>query len=172
MENIEIKARYSDLRKGGTIARSMGARYVGRYVQVDTYFRTVKGRLKLRESSGGVSHLIPYMRANTKGPKASFYQVLTISDPQTVKRIFSHLLGVSTSVRKVRRVYLKGNVRIHLDAVSKLGNFIEFEAVIKRPSATARKRARQKVVLFMRRFGIKPAHLVRQSYRELMKFGP
>ena len=105
---------------------------------------------------------------NIKGPKACSYQFIRISNPKMAKRIFSHLLGVDAVVRKTRRIYLKRNIRIHLDSVSKLGKFIEFEAVLKRPSAEAKKRARQEVALLMKKFGIKPRQLMRQSYRELI----
>ena len=171
MENIEIKARYRDLKKGGDIARSMGAKYAGKHMQIDTYFRTKKGRLKLRETSIGKPCLIPYMRPSARGPKTCSYQLISVSDPGATKRIMSRILGVDAIVRKVRSIYLKGNVRIHLDKVAKLGNFLEFEAVIKRPSVGARKRARLELALLMRQFGVKPGHLVRHSYRELIKSG-
>ena len=64
MPNIEIKARYADLAKGRRIAEGLNAKWVGRDRQVDTYFRTREGRLKLRESSLSGTQLIPYRRAD------------------------------------------------------------------------------------------------------------
>ena len=39
-------------------------------------------------------------------------------------------LAVRIVVRKVRELYILGNVRIHLDQVEGLGSFLEFEALV------------------------------------------
>ncbi len=49
--NFEIKARCDDLAALRERARALATGYVGVDDQVDTYFRTRRGRLKLRESS-------------------------------------------------------------------------------------------------------------------------
>lgn len=51
MPNIEIKAIYHNLDQAKKIAIEIGAKYIGRDHQIDTYFYTPNGRLKMRESS-------------------------------------------------------------------------------------------------------------------------
>ena len=76
------------------------------------------------------------------------------------------LLGVAAVVRKQREVLLLGNVRIHLDRVEGLGEFIEFEAVLAEGAAGDSERA--KVQELMARFGIAQSDLEGQAYVDLL----
>ena len=40
------------------------------------------------------------------------------------------MFGEKIVVQKIRKIYLHENVRIHIDQVTNLGNFVELEAVI------------------------------------------
>jgi adenylate cyclase class IV len=115
--------------KARRILDGLGACSVGTDHQVDTYFRTLNGRFKLRESSMSGAQLIPYVRPDLAGPKRSDYILTPIEDVSTCKRLFTSLLGIEAVVHKVREVARLGNIRVHLDSVQSLGNFIEFEAV-------------------------------------------
>lgn len=70
-------------------------------------------------------------------------------------------------VSKARRLFLWEGVRIHLDQVDSLGNFIEFEAVAACESFDL---GRFEVLLadLRRSFGIEDAHLVGESYSDLV----
>lgn len=166
MPNIEIKARYKDLEKGRRIARRLGARHLGRDHQVDTYFKTAAGRLKLRESSLSGGQLIPYLRSDRTGPKKSDYVLLPAGDPARTKRLLGALLGVDTVVEKRRDIYLVGNVRVHLDEVVGLGTFFELEAVYSDESRAAAHDERRKVLELLRVFEVAPGDLLQGSYRE------
>lgn len=172
MPNIEIKARYADLAKGRRIAESLNAKRVGRDHQVDTYFRTREGRLKLRESSLSGAQLIPYRRADAAGPKLSEYAVLPIQDPALIKPLLVSLLGVGAIVEKDREIFLIDNVRVHLDSVFGLGNFLEFEAVFEDATGERIEAETAKVRELMGRFGITEADLETGSYRELVTVPP
>jgi adenylate cyclase class 2 len=52
-----------------------------------------------------------------------------IDDAQTLLTALTAALGVDVAVTKHRRLFLWQTVRIHLDNVERLGNFIELEAV-------------------------------------------
>ena len=66
--NIEIKARCDDPQRVRTILNDCSADFKGTDHQVDTYFRTDSGRLKLRQ--GNIENsLIYYDRPDTAGPK-------------------------------------------------------------------------------------------------------
>jgi predicted adenylyl cyclase CyaB len=169
MPNIEIKARYSDLAQARRIAKQLKARFVGRAKQVDTFYKVSQGRLKLRESSLKGAELIPYVRPNVRGPKTSQYVVLPVTDPTKTKLLFKGLLGVEGVVEKTRDLFLLGNVRIHLDQVRGLGNFLEFEAVMPKDSAKIRRAETRKVEKLLKIFQVSPKDMIDISYRDMLK---
>ncbi len=136
MRNIELKARYADLPAAMRIAESLGAARAGVERQRDTYFHCPHGRLKLRQRwpEGGERsdrcELIAYRRGDADRPRASDYTVVPVADGEAIGTALADALGTAVIVEKRRTVYLFENVRIHLDEVSGLGTFIEFEAVV------------------------------------------
>jgi predicted adenylyl cyclase CyaB len=170
LPNIEIKAAYSDLRRARAIAERIGARFVGRDHQVDTYFAVPRGRLKLRESSLSGAMLIPYLRADVRGPKKSEYSLLPVNDAARVKGLFDALLGVEAVVVKDRDIYLVDNVRVHLDEVKGQGSFFELEAVY--ADGADVEREEEKVRALLIEFEVKDRDLVEGSYREKLKGKP
>lgn len=163
--NIELKARYPDHEKAAEIAERIGARRVHREIQTDTYFSTGLYRLKLRESSLGDHWLIGYQRPNEPGARKSSYRLEKIPDPGAKRKILARTMGVKTVVRKQRTLYLVGPVRIHLDRVEGLGNFIEFEAVLSAafPDSAAHRRVEE----LREEFGIPDEDLISGSYSDL-----
>ena len=129
-KNLEIKARCEDLKKIRKLLKQLPARLEGRDTQIDTFFHVTNGRLKLRESSLYGALLIPYLRTDTKGPKASEYTLIQAPEALKTKNLLSRILGVRGVIKKKREIYIYRNVRIHLDQVKNLGTFIEFEAVV------------------------------------------
>ena len=164
MPNIEIKVRYPDLEKARRIAQALQTQYVGVLDQTDTYFKTNTGRLKLREFGSGPAQLIPYQKSYAAAPSRSDYALMTVEDPALVKRLFGLLLGIEFVVAKHREVFLIENVRIHLDEVAGLGNFVEFEAVFTTDTHQARALETSKVERLMELFEIKASDLMTQSY--------
>jgi adenylate cyclase class IV len=135
--NIESKTRCADLGEVARLASSLGARYEGRLVQVDTYFRVPFGRLKLREIShvapdgrvSGSAELIRYERPDESGARVSTYErtVIEAVESTKVKLVAAH--GVRGCVRKHRDLWILDSTRIHLDDVEGLGSFVELETV-------------------------------------------
>lgn len=169
MPNIEIKARYADLSKGREIANRNNAKYVGVLHQIDTYFNTAKGRLKLREIPGEGAWLIPYSKSYERRPTRSDYQLLEAQNPDAVKSLFASLVGTRFVVEKTREVFLIDNVRLHLDQVKGLGTFIEFEAVFDNDTAEVRERESRKVAELMQTFGITEADLLTSGYVDMLE---
>jgi len=167
--NVEIKARYPDLKKGRKIAERLGARLAGIDHQRDTYFAVPRGRLKVRESSVKGGELIPYLRPDEGGPKTCEYAVIPLPEPAKTVDLLGEILGVSAVVEKTRAVYLLGNVRIHLDDVKGLGTFLEFEAVCEGESEEEREKNEERVAALIREFGIEDRNLLEGSYHELMR---
>ncbi len=162
MPNIEIKARTTDLTKARVTAQKLQTRYIGFLHQIDTYFHTPSGRLKLREIDGKTFQLIPYAKDYKAGPMRSDYALIEISDAALVKTLFDRILGIEAVVDKRREVFLIDNVRVHLDEVAGLGTFIEFEAVYGADEEVTAQT--EKVARLMETFGIRPGDLCDRSY--------
>jgi predicted adenylyl cyclase CyaB len=128
MQNIELKARVDSLERIAETCRTLGAEPSGTLHQVDTYFHVSGGRLKLRDFRDGRAELIHYHRPDVEGPKRSDYEVVP-TDP-ALGAILGRALGTIATVEKRRDLWMWRNVRIHLDDVKRLGQFLEFEAVV------------------------------------------
>lgn len=168
--NLELKARCPDLAASRRVAKRLATEYVGRDAQVDTYFATRAGRLKLRESSLSGGQLIPYLRPDRPDARRSDYRVIPVPDPEGTRCLLETILGVHRVVRKEREIFLAGNVRIHLDRVEGLGDFVELEAVFDgSPEAEAGEHG--KVARLARALGVRDADRVAVSYEALLGEG-
>lgn len=167
MENIEIKAKFADLDKGVALARTLGATDEGVLHQIDTYFNVREGRLKLREINTERAELIFYKRTDEDGPKSSRYQILPIADPNSFKAMMDEAVGIWTVVEKHRRLFLYDEVRIHLDDVSNLGTFLEFEGVVQ--NEATKDATGEKVRYLLREFSVLEADLLSGSYSDLLQ---
>jgi predicted adenylyl cyclase CyaB len=107
----------------------LGAEAGGMLSQRDTYFHVPRGRLKLREEEGAAAHLIAYERPDLAGQRESRYRIVDVEQPDELVAALSSVLGVKVVIAKERRLFLWKGVRIHLDKVDGLGDFIELEAV-------------------------------------------
>src|SRR5215218_10746980 len=127
--NLELKARDVDPERSLEVCESLGAESRGVLVQEDTYFNVFHGRLKLRREQGATPHLIAYERPDHAGQKESRYRIVEVSEALELQAALAGALGIVAIASKTRRLFVLGNVRIHLDRVEGLGSFIEFEAV-------------------------------------------
>jgi adenylate cyclase, class 2 len=166
LRNIELKARIADPAAAHKVAEVIATKRLGEQRQVDTYFHCQHGRLKLRQIDGLKSELVWYERADHHGPKPSDYQLVPLSNPETLKTALAGALGVRTVVRKRREIFLYHNVRIHLDEVEGLGHFLEFEAVLGRNIDEAT--GQVQLESLMDHFGIAAADLLPASYGDML----
>lgn len=166
MQNIEIKAIYKDHKLLKDLVRKLGAKFDGELHQVDTYFATLSGRLKIREfiNEQREAELIPYLKDYTEGPMKSMYSVLKSHEPANLKIILEKLLGTIAVVDKKREVYLWDNVRIHIDTVKNLGTFMELEAVYDETSEDSRLIEEKKVADLMNKLQVSKESLLNKSY--------
>ena len=163
MRNIELKARLRDRGHALGVCTELGAAPKGDIHQVDTYFVVPRGRLKLREAEPGRTELVFYERPDLPGPKGCDYRL----EPATpgLKTVLAESLGVLAVVEKTRTLFLWENVRIHLDRVAELGDFVEFEAVLDATRNDAD--GHRKLDRLTAAFGLEPADHVPASYLEL-----
>ena len=130
MQNIEIKTRVPELLPIRQAAQSLATDSLPTMRQVDTYFRTERGRLKLRVIDDQSAELIWYERADESSAKLSQYWITPIADWHSLEKSLAGAWGLRTVVDKRREVFFWNNVRIHLDQVVDLGVFVELEAVL------------------------------------------
>lgn len=164
--NIELKARFGELARGHEAAQRLGAVRQADQHQIDTYFHCTRGRLKLREIVGGESQLIAYARPDHAEAKASDYILVAIPQPAALKEALAQAQGQWLVVDKKRAIYLWENVRIHLDEVAGLGNFLEFEAVLGEGHTDEQGHAQLRYLSGA--FGVTAADLLTGSYSDLL----
>ncbi|MGB9134279.1 MAG: class IV adenylate cyclase [Candidatus Bathyarchaeia archaeon] len=164
---VELKAKATDLAGIRKKLTNLGAEQVGIFHQTDTYYLVPKGRLKLREVEGKAeAELIYYEREDTTSPKRSSVSILSIPNPQTLKRILGQILQVKAVVDKVREIYVHEGTQVHLDVVKGLGSFIEFERITTQ-NAGQQEKDLARLERLRQQMGISSESLERLSYSDL-----
>ena len=168
-QNFEIKARIDDIQFIRRVLSDDGAKFIGTDHQVDTYFRVSQGRLKIRE--GTIENCIVwYNREDTTEPKKCEYHILQYepgsSDLVSLKDMLCASLGILVCVEKTRDIFFVDNVKIHLDTVPELGEFVEIEAI--GSDTLDQEMLRKQCAFFLNRLDIKKKWLIRQSYSDLL----
>ena len=129
-KNLEFKARCESLDTLQPRLADLKATHRETIHQVDTYFHSPTGRLKLREIAEiGDSWLIYYERPNQHTSRYSQYQFCEIAEPAVLKSLLAAAVGIKAIVKKQRALWMFNNTRIHLDTVEGLGQFVELETI-------------------------------------------
>ena len=166
---VELKAKVDDLDFLRKKLTGLKARHIGTFRQIDIYFDTPKGRLKLRETEGDhKAELVYYERENIAGPKRSNVFILKIEEPMRLKMLLEKALKTIAIVDKTREIYEYQGTKIHLDRVETLGSFVEFE----RETSTDRHAIRENQQVLeelMGKLEISPESLRELSYSELIQ---
>ena len=164
--NIEFKAICQDPTRIRDFLKKHNAKFNGIDHQIDTYFNVSKGRLKLREGKIE-NYLIYYERTDKEGPKESKVTLFEVNLDSNLKEILVKSLGIKIIVNKKREIYFIENVKIHIDDVEGLGNFIEVEAIDK-DNTIGIKKLQEQCENFLNEFKITKNKLVSQSYSDLL----
>jgi len=165
--NIEIKARCEHPDKIREILHSHNADFKGTDHQIDTYFKSPNGRLKLRQ--GAIeNNLIHYNRSDQKGPKQSNVSLFPVqSESDTLRHVLKEAMNIWKIVDKKREIYFIDNVKFHIDTVKNLGHFVEIEAIDTDGSHTVEKLKGQ-CDYYLNLFQIKQADLLTGSYSDMV----
>ncbi len=163
--NLELKARDPEPERSVRVCEELGAEGGGVLRQRDVYFATPKGRLKLRYENDGIGQLIAYQRPDRPAVRHSTYRIVPVLDAGKIEAALTDTLGVVAEVRKIRRLFLYDDVRIHLDRVEGLGRFIELEAVVSGDDQEGREGVLQEL---RQALGVEVADLVGGSYADLV----
>lgn len=152
----KLKARVAGLADGEPVLLK----------QIDSFFDSQKGRLKLREFSNGRAELLYYERQDLLGPKTSNYMRIEIDSAAEVKSLLTASNGLLGVVTKRRELSFIGQTRIHLDEVEGLGTFLELEVVLDENETSAVGMAIAEEL--MNRLRIQPDQLISNSYFDLL----
>ncbi len=164
--NVEIKARCDYSERIEKILLDRNARFVGVDHQVDTYFKVLNGRMKLRE--GNIENaLIFYQRDNTHGPKSSNVILYKSQPDSSLKSLLSKSCGILCIVDKTRKIFFIENVKFHIDEVKELGSFVEIEAIDEFNNFGIEK-LQQQTEDYLTLFNIQESELVAVSYSDLI----
>jgi predicted adenylyl cyclase CyaB len=126
--NVEIKAICKFPDKLFDKLQLLNANYKGEDHQIDTYFETPTGRLKLRQ--GNIENsLIYYDRKDTLEVKSSNIILERINEKTNLRDILKITNGIKVTVDKRRKILFIDNVKFHIDNVAGLGGFMEIEAI-------------------------------------------
>jgi predicted adenylyl cyclase CyaB len=166
MKNIEIKARVDRLDRPAEQVRGLGFCFCETLEQEDVYFTVPRGRLKLRLVPARPGQLIFYERPNIGGPKESVYEIVQVEEGRLLAALLGTALGVKGKVVKTRQVFLRDNIRLHLDQVEGVGSFLELEAVIREHHEE--ERATREITNLLSYLGIPPMALMHGSYIDLL----
>ena len=164
--NVEIKAKCNNQDIIREILKSKQADFKGVDHQIDTYFKTNSGRLKLRE--GNIENsLIFYERENKEGPKQSNVILFRTIKDSSLKEILIKLFEILTVVDKRREIYFIDNVKFHIDSVNRLGKFVEIEAIDYNGNI-GRTKLLEQCQEYINLLDIKPEDLVSKSYSDML----
>jgi len=164
--NVEIKARCNKPDQIEKILLSNNAVFIGEDRQVDTYFFSPKGRLKIRE--GNIENsLIFYQRDNISGPKNSNVILEKISPDSEIKNILIAAYDAKVAVEKKRKIFFIENVKFHVDTVKNLGDFVEIEAIDKY-GTIGEKVLNEQCTKYIELLGIKSEDLLNDSYSDML----
>jgi adenylate cyclase len=164
--NIEIKARVQAPEELQARAAAIAEEGPIDIAQDDTFFACPNGRLKLRVFSGNEGQLIFYRRADTAGPKESYYLITPTAAPDELRATLSEAYGQIGRVRKQRTLYLVGATRIHLDRVEGLGDFMELEVVLQEGQTV--EQGMEIARALMAQLGVGNDQLVEGAYLDLL----
>lgn len=166
-KNVEFKAKVADydemFNKVGILTNVTPTLIM----QQDIFYGIKKGRLKLRTISNAHHEIIYYSRKNTLMPKVSKYYRFEVKHYDMVNRILARIFGEKEKVRKERYLFLKDNIRFHLDKVMDLGTFMEIEYIMSEKESKVE--ATNKVNTLLKRLDISPDMLIKGSYADMLR---
>jgi predicted adenylyl cyclase CyaB len=163
---LELKAKVRDWESVRDAAERLAGGPPEILGQVDTFFHSPRGRLKLREFAPDRGELIFYERPDTAEAKLSRYRIVPTNRPQQLCDLLAEVLGARGVVRKERWLYLVGQTRIHLDRVEGLGDFLELEVVLSQSQSPEDGRAIADEI--KRKLHVRDEDLLDRAYIDLM----
>lgn len=162
-KNLEIKYKFGNLREISYVTGLLKNYSHTAEIQTDIYYKTDKGRLKLRIINDTEGSLILYNRAEKKNKRISKYTISKTKDYRELDFILRKQFGVLVTVSKKREVYVYNNVRVHIDTVKGLGKFLEIEIIYDEIS-----KAKNQMKLLISDLKLDENKFIKVSYSDLL----
>ena len=164
--NVEVKLRLADLGATRRRVAEIGACYAATEEQVDRYYELDGSRRVKLRTFGKTAQLIEYDRPEEDGIRTSRYRITPVRDTEAGICLVPKGDPLVV-VRKRREIHLLGNVRIHLDEVEGLGEFLELEAVVDGDHDESR--CREQVEQILSGLDLTKADRLPASYSDLLR---
>ena len=167
MQNIELKVAVDKFDDIVDALKKIRSKHKGKLHQVDTYYKSKSGRIKIREINCRRFELISYNRPDKANSKISDYKITPLKKNQVESRkaTLSGTLGEQNIVEIDRELWIYKNTRIHLDNVKRLGMFLELETVVKNQDMERFREEHKEIINLLHLSKYKKC---RQSYGELV----
>lgn len=165
--NLEVKTpieNYAGLKKK---TKQLGEKFkrisYHREKQKDIYYDIKNGRLKLRIINEKSGSLIYYNRSSRTRKRVSNYIISVTKDFNELHDIMKRFHGVKITVEKTREIFVYDNIRIHLDKVKNLGNFLEFEVIFDNLN-----KAKQQLKYLIEYYKLNENNFIKESYSDML----
>jgi len=163
-KNLEIKIKLENASHINSIRNSLNKLSRSAEKQTDIYYKVKNGRLKLRIINDKEGSLILYNRAENKGKRISHYTISKTKDFMELDFILSRQFEILVKVYKLREIFISDNIRVHLDKVSGLGNYLEIEIIY-----SDLKEANKQMADLISRLSLDEKKFIKNSYSDLLK---
>ncbi|MCA9487949.1 MAG: class IV adenylate cyclase [Nanoarchaeota archaeon] len=164
--NIELKAKCENVDEIREILLSQNADYKGKDHQIDTYYNSNNGRLKIRR--GNIENSLVFYERNDNPSKKESKIILEQNPSRDLEKILENSLGIKVVVDKQREIYFINNVKFHIDYVEGLGNFIEIEAISEN-NKIPREKLEEQFDYYKKLLKINEKDLIDKSYSDILK---
>jgi len=168
--NLELKFRDVDLADVARRLAVLPLPPAAHEHQEDIYYPAPHGRLKLRIIDGRHGTLIGYRRPDAHGVRRCDYVLAPVADPVRLSEALALTLGERGRVVKERTIHLYENVRIHLDRVTGLGHFVEFEAILDATPEHGAQASAARLAELTGQLGLTTCPQVPAGYADLLHF--
>lgn len=167
--NVEFKAKAKNLFEIKNKLINLKAKDGRIDHQIDIYFNTANGRLKLRKGEIENS-LIFYNRKDQAGPRESKIVLEKLIPGNSLEKVLEISNGVKVVVDKKRQIYFIDNVKFHLDTVEGLGTYFEIEAIQDSSDNTAaiKNKLEKQCAYYLDLFNISSHDFISLSYSDLI----
>lgn len=166
IKNFEFKAKVAELSFYENKLQAFHPIYQGEDHQIDTYFQTEKGRLKLRE--GTIENaLIEYERENAASARKSEITLYRHRPDPALKSILINQFGIKVIVDKRRKIYFIDHVKFHFDTIDGLGTFLEVEAIDETGDFTY-EQLQERCDFYFDHFELEKSQIQSESYSDMI----